>query len=98
MIPFPPDSPPWPFLMATSIGSGRSPSPSKENTSDIIHRPCGDDYEQNQAEDTKILQRVTLKIDFYLIPIVGMFCVAFLPLVPPSTQESTQIHPARPRV
>ena len=67
--------------MATSIGSaGRSQPPAinKENTSDI-YRPRGDDCEQNQAADSKVLQRATLKIDFYLIPIVGTLCVFFLP-------------------
>ena len=67
--------------MDTLIGSGRSPSPNKENTSDITHRLHGDDREQNKAVDPKVLQRVTLKIDFYLIPILGMFRVSFLPLV-----------------
>jgi len=78
-----PDFSPWPLLMDTSIGSERAPSPNKE---DIIHRLRGDDREQNQAVDPKVLQRATLKIDFYLIPIVGMFCVSFkfLPPVSPS--------------
>jgi hypothetical protein len=71
--------------MDTSIGTGRSPSLNKENTSDIIHRLREGDSEQNQAADPKILQRATLKIDLYLIPMVGMFCVPFLPLVSPST-------------
>jgi len=76
--------------MDTSIASGRSPSPNKENTSDIIHKLRGDDREQNQAADPKVLQRATLKIDFYLIPIGAMFCVSFtfLPLVSPSTTNS----------
>jgi len=71
--------------MDTTIGSGRSPSPNKENTSDIIHRLHGDDHDQNQAKDLKVLRRATLKIDFYLIPIIGMFRVSFLPLVSPPT-------------
>ena len=71
--------------MDTTIGSGRSPSPNKENTSDIIRKLHGDDREQNQAEDLKVLRRATLKIDLYLIPMVGMFCVSFVPLVSPST-------------
>jgi hypothetical protein len=75
-----PPTPPllWSFLMATSIESGRSPSPNKENTSDIIPSLRGDDTEQNRAVHAKLLERATLKIDFYLIPIVGMFCVSFL--------------------
>ena len=73
--------------MATSIGSGRSPSPSpnKENTSDIIPSLREDDRERNQVAHSKVLQRATLKIDIYLIPIVGMFCASFLPPVSPST-------------
>jgi hypothetical protein len=68
---------PWSFLMATSI----SPSPSKENASDTIHGARGDDREQNQAADSKILRRATLKIDFCLISIIGLFCVCFVLLV-----------------
>ena len=73
--------------MDTSVGSKLSHSPNKENTSDIVHSLRGDDCEQNKAADTKVLQRATLKIDFYLIPIVGMFSASFkfLPLVSPST-------------
>ena len=69
--------------MDTSIGTGHSPSPSlnKENTSNIS-LPEGDS-EQNLAADPKVLQRATLKIDLYLIPLVGMFCVSFMPLVSP---------------
>jgi len=71
--------------MHTTIRSGRSPSPNKENTSDIIHRLRGDDPEQNQAADPKVLRRATLKIDVYLIPIVGMFCMSLRQLVSHST-------------
>jgi len=69
--------------MATSI----SLSPEKENTSDIVNRPREDDREQNQAADPNVLRRATLKIDFYLIPIVGLFCASFLPLVTPPTES-----------
>ena len=48
------------------------------NTSDI-HRLHEDDREQNQATDAKVIRRVTLKIDFYFIPIIGTLCVFFLP-------------------
>ena len=73
--------------MATSIGSGRTPSPNNEKTSDIIPTLQGDDIEQNKVANAKVLERATLKIDFYLIPIVAMFCVSFLPLVSPSTAK-----------
>lgn len=71
--------------MDLSILSRRSPSPNKEDTSDITHRLRGNDREQNQAIDPKVLRRATLKIDVYLIPIVGMFCASFLQLVSHST-------------
>ena len=71
--------------MHTTTGSGRSPSPDEEKTSDIIHRLRGEDHKQNQAADPEVLRRATLKIDFYLIPIIGMFRVSFLPLVSPPT-------------
>lgn len=74
--------------MATSIESECSPSPNKENTSDIILSLRGDDLEQNRAAHAKLLERATLKIDFYLIPIVGMFCVSFLRLLSPPTAKS----------
>ena len=77
--------------MATSIESGRSPSPNKENTSDIIPSLRGDDPEQNKVANAKVLERATLKIDFYLIPIVAMFCVSFLPLVSPSTTNCSSL-------
>jgi len=77
--------------MATSIESGRSPSPNKENTSDIIPSLGGDDPEQNKVANAKVLERATLKIDFYLIPIVAMFCVSFLPLVSPSTAKCSSL-------
>jgi len=70
------------FLMATSIGSGRYP-----NTSEIIPSLGGDDPKQNKVANAKVLERATLKIDIYLIPIVAMFCVSFLPLVSPSTAK-----------
>jgi hypothetical protein len=80
MIPFALGPSPWLFLMATSIGSERSPPTDKEDTSDI-HRLHGYDSEKNQAADPKVLQRATLKIDFYLIPVVGTLCIFFLPFI-----------------
>lgn len=70
---------PWSFLMATSISS----SPSKENASDTIHGVRGDDRERNQAVNSKVLRRATLKIDFCLISIIGLFCMYFVLLVSP---------------
>jgi hypothetical protein len=67
---------PFPDLMAASAKSGRSRTPNKEATSDIIPSLHGHDCELMQPKNTKILQRATLKIDFYLIPIVGMFCLS----------------------
>jgi hypothetical protein len=66
--------------MATSTGSGRTPSTDKEDTSGI-HRLHKYDGEKNQAADPKVIQRATLKIDFYLISIVGTLCIFFLPFI-----------------
>ena len=65
--------------MAPSTESGRSRTLNKESSSDIIPSLRGDDCE---AANTKILRRATLKIDSYLIPILGMFCVSTLPTPP----------------
>ena len=64
--------------MATSI----PPSPNKENAFDTIRGSHGDDRGQNQAADSEVLRRATLKIDLCLISIIGLFCVPFLLLVP----------------
>ena len=52
----------------------------KEVISDIIPNPPvrGDDSEQTHPANTEILRKATLKIDFYLIPIMGMFCVSLI--------------------
>ena len=65
--------------MVASTESGRSRTLNKESDSDIIPSLRGDDTE---PANTRILRRATLKIDFYLIPIVGMFCVSPSPLAP----------------
>lgn len=63
--------------MVMSIESERSPRTiKKETTSDIIPSLHGYDCEMIQPTNMKILRRATLKIDFYLIPMVGMFCVS----------------------
>ena len=61
--------------MAAPTESGRSRTPDKEANSDIPSRRRGDS-EQIQIAKSEILRRATLKIDFYLIPVVGMFCVS----------------------
>jgi hypothetical protein len=65
------------MAQAASSESGRSRSPNKENGSDIIPSLRGDDPGLIQPMNPKILQRATRKIDFYLIPLVGMFCMSF---------------------
>ena len=57
--------------------SRRLSTSNKEVISDIIpNLPVrGDDCEQMHPANAKILRRATLKIDFYLIPMMGMFCV-----------------------
>jgi hypothetical protein len=77
--------------MDTSIGTGRSPSSNKEDSSDILPKLRGNDCEQSQAADPKVIQRATLKIDFYLTPIAGMFCVSSLPLVSPSVADCSPL-------
>jgi hypothetical protein len=65
--------------MAASLGSGRSLSPNKEDaTSGFVPSLRGDDSEKIQLMNPKVLRRATLKIDFYLIPIVAMFCMSSL--------------------
>ncbi|KAH9994533.1 MFS general substrate transporter [Russula compacta] len=59
--------------MATSVDSGCSPTVNKEAGSDIIPSLRGDDSVQIQSTNRKVLQRASLKVDFYLIPILGMF-------------------------
>ncbi|KAH9992319.1 MFS general substrate transporter [Russula vinacea] len=59
--------------MAPSTESGRSHTLNKEASSDIIPSLRGDDSEQALPTNMKILRRATLKVDFYLIPILGMF-------------------------
>ena len=69
-----------PILMAASAESRRSRPPNKEAISDIIPSlPVrGDDCEQMHPANTKVLQRATLKVDLYLIPMMGMFCVSLI--------------------
>ena len=63
--------------MAGSTESGRARTPNKEANTDIPSLR-GDDCEQIQSANTKILKRATLKIDFYFIPLMGMFSVSSL--------------------
>jgi hypothetical protein len=70
-----------PNLMIAPAESRLSRTSNNEAIPDIIPNiPVrGDDCEQIHPANTKILQRATLKIDSYLIPIMGMFCVFFIP-------------------
>lgn len=67
-------------LMVASAESRRLRTSNKEATPDTIPsiQVRGDDREQMHPVNTKILRRATLKIDFYLIPITGMFCVSLI--------------------
>ncbi|KAI0272079.1 major facilitator superfamily domain-containing protein [Russula aff. rugulosa BPL654] len=70
-----------PNLMVVSAESRRLRTSNKEVIPDVISsiQVRGDDCEQRHPANTKILQRATLKIDFYLIPMMGMFyLLAFL--------------------
>ena len=60
--------------MPASLASGRSPTPNKEASSDFTPTSDSDDRERILPVNPKVLRRATLKTDFYLIPIVGMFC------------------------
>lgn len=59
--------------MPASLRSEKIHSSGKEYSADVpsIH---GDEDAPIRPIDPKILRRATLKIDFYLIPIIGMFC------------------------
>jgi hypothetical protein len=48
-------------------------SSSKENSLDV-QSIRGDENALVRPIDPIVLRRATLKIDFYLIPIIGMFC------------------------
>jgi hypothetical protein len=78
----------FPILMVASAESELLRTSNKETISDIIPNLRGDDIQPNR----KILQRATLKIDFYLIPIMGMFCVSLASNV---TSESQCSSPAQ---
>jgi hypothetical protein len=68
------------LIMVASAESRPLRTSNKEAISDIIpNLPArGDDChcEQIHPANTRILRRATLKIDLYLIPIMGMFCVS----------------------
>ena len=79
--------------MAASAESRRLRTSDKQVISDIIpNLPIReDDCEQMHPENTKILRRATLKIDFYLIPIMGMFCVSLISTFTPQCSSPVQI-------
>jgi hypothetical protein len=79
--------------MVALAESKRLRTSDKEAVSDIIpNLPMrGDDYEQMHPANTKILQRATLKIDFYLIPITGMFCLFLVSTITPQSSSPVQI-------
>jgi hypothetical protein len=62
--------------MPTSLRSEKIHSANKESCSvDVILSIPGDEHAPPiRPADPKVLKRATLKIDFYLIPIIGMFC------------------------
>jgi hypothetical protein len=80
-------------LMVASAESRLSRTPNKEAIPDIIPNiPVrGDDCEQIHPANTKILQRATLKIDSYLIPIIGMFRVSFISTFTSQSSSPIQI-------
>ena len=64
-----------------SASSEKIHSPSKESSADD-QSIRGDENAPIRPIDPKVLRRATLKIDFYLIPIIGMFCELSLLLHP----------------
>ncbi len=62
--------------MPSSVRSEKLRSPSKEYSFDAVPSLSirGDESASVNHIDPKVLRRATLKIDFYLIPIIGMFC------------------------
>jgi len=78
--------------MALSVESGRGRSPTLDvpvkGDSDIISSLHDDNLEPTNA---KLIRRATLKLDVYVIPIVGMFCVSSLALILLFCSSSVQI-------
>ena len=61
--------------MPTSLRSEKIHSSNKECSVDVVPSiPRDEDELPIRPADPKVLRRATLKIDFYLIPIIGMFC------------------------
>ena len=75
----------FPTLMAPGplTKSGRPRSSNKEASYNPSLR-----RDVSEPANTKVLRRATLKIDFYLIPILGMFGVFSESLSPTSTSTS----------
>ena len=63
--------------MPASLRSEKNHSSGKEYSADVPSIG-GDEDAPIRPIDPKILRRATLKIDFYLIPIIGMFCELYL--------------------
>ncbi|KAH8978736.1 MFS general substrate transporter [Lactarius hatsudake] len=59
--------------MPASLRSEKVHSSNKESSVDVVTNIPGDENAPIHPIDPKVLRRATLKIDFYLIPIVGMF-------------------------
>ena len=62
--------------MPSSVRSEKLHSPSREYSFDVVPglNIRGDENVPVNHIDPKVLRRATLKIDFYLIPMIGMFC------------------------
>lgn len=72
--------------MVSSAESARLDTSYKEAISDGIPNQYEDDYVKR-----KVLERATLKIDLYLIPILGMFCVSLTQPFTPRHSPPIQI-------
>jgi hypothetical protein len=60
--------------MPAFLRSEKIRSSGKGYNIDVVPSIHGDEDAPIRPIDPKILRRATLKIDFYLIPIIGMFC------------------------
>lgn len=65
-----------PLPMPASVKSEKFRFPSRDFSLDALPSPTTRRHESITVNhiDPEVLRRATLKIDFYLIPIIGMFC------------------------
>ena len=67
-----------PLFMAASLLSEKIHSSSKEYNVDVVQEIRRDEDAPIRPINPRVLKRATLKTDFYLIPILGMFRELYL--------------------